>query len=549
MPSKDWNVSQWDGSYDWSQRGEEWSSSWGNSEAQWFGSIYSRIHRFLPAKRILEIAPGFGRWTKFLAAESQELVGVDLSGECVSHLNKRFQSSDLSFFQNDGQSLDFLNGQSPFDFVFSFDSLVHVEIDILTGYIQQVLPLLASGGAVFFHHSNWAATNIKEENKHFRAESVSAGSVRKAVERAGGRVLVQELINWGCQGLSDCLTLFCKAEDSKIEPRIISNSDWMEEARIIREKQSTYTNFSSDTHISSNTDLSSEGVDSFKKKLQKTLNQHKKTKKLVKSLYESVKTGIGKCKKRDDIPCYEDYTRELGVAAYVHPDDFIFQFLINHPNFPDMEAAVRYYFMDARKSANNLVEIFKELGIDLYESKSMLEFASGYGCLTRHLPVVIPQLRSTACDLHTEAVKFIQTRLKQDAILSHSDPDKFTAPEQYDIVFALSFFSHMPKSTWGKWVASLFSVLKPGGVLIFTTQGLASAQFFGHPDIPEDGFWFKAESEQKDLDTSEYGQTIVLKEFVEKEVMKRTGRPLAMHKEAFWWNHQDLYIIKKVPQD
>ena len=32
-------------------------------DSQWFGLIFPRIHAFLPTGTILEIAPGFGRWT------------------------------------------------------------------------------------------------------------------------------------------------------------------------------------------------------------------------------------------------------------------------------------------------------------------------------------------------------------------------------------------------------------------------------------------------------------------------------------------------------
>src|SRR4030095_8370524 len=49
-------------------RGEEWSSAWGGSEAQWLGAIFLRIRAFIPTDTILEIAPGFGRWTNFSEA-------------------------------------------------------------------------------------------------------------------------------------------------------------------------------------------------------------------------------------------------------------------------------------------------------------------------------------------------------------------------------------------------------------------------------------------------------------------------------------------------
>lgn len=61
-----WNKTTFNEVYNWEQQGEEWSSSWGSSFSQWVSTIYPRIACFFPAERILEIAPGFGRWTRFL---------------------------------------------------------------------------------------------------------------------------------------------------------------------------------------------------------------------------------------------------------------------------------------------------------------------------------------------------------------------------------------------------------------------------------------------------------------------------------------------------
>src|SRR6266567_7931064 len=52
--------------YDWRDAGEEWSESWGTSAAQWSGAILPRIQGCLPTGTILEIGPGFGRWTNYL---------------------------------------------------------------------------------------------------------------------------------------------------------------------------------------------------------------------------------------------------------------------------------------------------------------------------------------------------------------------------------------------------------------------------------------------------------------------------------------------------
>jgi hypothetical protein len=58
----------------------QWNIVWGGSEAQRFGSLYPRLHRRLPTRSILQIAPGYGRWAKFLIGVCRSYVGVGSVG-------------------------------------------------------------------------------------------------------------------------------------------------------------------------------------------------------------------------------------------------------------------------------------------------------------------------------------------------------------------------------------------------------------------------------------------------------------------------------------
>jgi 2-polyprenyl-3-methyl-5-hydroxy-6-metoxy-1,4-benzoquinol methylase len=237
MPDLKWNEITWDGSYDWSSRGEEWSQGWGSSEAQWFGAVYPRIHRLLPADNILEIATGFGRWTKFLIPHAKKFVGVDLSSECVEACRTSFiEAKHATFFQNDGLSLEIV--PSSLDFIFSFDSLVHVEDDVLAGYIGQIIEKLSPDGIAFIHHSNFATMLPGVENPHRRAESVSGIAVASVVAQHGGRVLLQEMVNWGCEQLIDCFTIFSRGAAKKFP--VIYNQGFMAEAANIKRAQAPY---------------------------------------------------------------------------------------------------------------------------------------------------------------------------------------------------------------------------------------------------------------------------------------------------------------------
>jgi len=234
------------------------------------------------------------------------------------------------------------------------------------------------------------------------------------------------------------------------------------------------------------------------------------------------------------------------VSPDVHPNDFIFHFLITNPTFPSQKDAVDYYFNDGANSVIKLSHLlYTDLGFKKEMPLTLLEFASGYGCLTRHMPRYLPNVTVISCDIHPEAVKFIDKTFSTRTLLSESVPEKLKFEEKYHVIFALSFFSHMPRSTWGRWMKALYSGLMENGYLIFTTQGKESVKYLGNPSIPEDGFWFLPQSEQKDLNADEYGQTIVTPDYVIGELYRMTGAPLVLYRSAFWWKHQDLYILTK----
>src|SRR4029077_4181187 len=104
--------------YGWKQAGEEWSQPGGSSAAQWGGAIFPRIRECLPAGTILEIAPGFGRWTHYLKDYCNELWAVDKSSECSEACQQRFgRVSHVRCYLNYGRLLTMIPVASV-DFVF-----------------------------------------------------------------------------------------------------------------------------------------------------------------------------------------------------------------------------------------------------------------------------------------------------------------------------------------------------------------------------------------------------------------------------------------------
>jgi len=241
MPTFEWNRSTWNGTYDWSQAGEEWSKNWGGSECQWYGSILPRIVRFLPAPRLLEIAPGFGRWTRFLLRNCEGFTGVDLSDRCIEFCRERFSGYPNALFHvNDGRSLSEVEDKS-IDFVFSFDSLVHAEADILEEYIRDIARILKPSGAGFVHHSNLGAYPPETPSPHMRSRSMTADKFAGYCEATGLVCVSQEIVNWGQSELIDCLSTFTPQGSRWARPCVrVENARFMLEAELLKARSELY---------------------------------------------------------------------------------------------------------------------------------------------------------------------------------------------------------------------------------------------------------------------------------------------------------------------
>jgi SAM-dependent methyltransferase len=214
VPSLDQNLAVWGQGYDWSQRGDEWSDQWGGVSYQWWTTLFPRIQGFVPAGRILEIAPGYGRWTHFLKDLCDELIIVDIAEAAIAHCRERFLGeTQISAFVNDGTSLRMARDES-IDLVFSFDSLVHAEADIMGGYLTELSRILARDGIAFLHHSNLGAYErgtYDPNNVHWRAPSVSAAMIEQVAESVGLSAISQETVAWGNETmLNDCFSVIAR---------------------------------------------------------------------------------------------------------------------------------------------------------------------------------------------------------------------------------------------------------------------------------------------------------------------------------------------------
>ena len=255
MPTVDANISMWERNWNWENRGEDWSARWGDASTQWFGSILPRLHAFLPAQTVLEIAPGFGRWTQFLLGLSDKMILVDIAEKCIEGCKKRFGNvPTISYFVNDGKSLEMVDDGSV-DLIFSFDSLVHAEEDVISAYVAQFRKKLKKDGVAFIHHSNLGAystyssiysriykipklptllSKLGVDNVaiQWRAASMTAEKMASLCEKNGLQCVSQELLTWETNYvLIDCISVITTKESIWARKNmLVKNRSFMKEA-------------------------------------------------------------------------------------------------------------------------------------------------------------------------------------------------------------------------------------------------------------------------------------------------------------------------------
>ena len=235
--------------YEWIAAGEEWSEPWGGSAAQWFGSILPRVQEALPAYTIVEIGSGFGRWSYYLRQHCQHLHLVDPDRQCVEACRQRFGSDPaVSYHRNENNSLAVIPERSV-DFIFSFDSLVHVRREAIEAYLSQFAAKLTPDGIAFIHHSNLGqfAASVPRRARalvsrkkavgadHQRDPEMTAQLFREVCEQHDLKCLCQELVNWRGRRLIDCFSTIARKESKwpgATQP--YRNPDFMLEARLIR---------------------------------------------------------------------------------------------------------------------------------------------------------------------------------------------------------------------------------------------------------------------------------------------------------------------------
>jgi len=175
-------------------------------DQQWSEFIYPLISD-CDFSVVVDLAAGHGRNTERLRHLAGKVFALDVIEEHVHFCETRFaEDSRVECLVCDGVSLTGIPDASV-SLVYSFDSMVHFDSDVVRAYLGDIARVLRPGGRGMCHHSNYTDRPIGDfrESPHWR-NFMSRELFAHYCHKEGLSIVRSELIDWGVPDL-DCITL------------------------------------------------------------------------------------------------------------------------------------------------------------------------------------------------------------------------------------------------------------------------------------------------------------------------------------------------------
>jgi hypothetical protein len=158
----------------------------------------------------------------------------------------------VTYHLNQSDSLASIEDGS-IDFIFSFDSLVHVRPQSIEAYLSQFAAKMKPEALGFIHYSTLGqfASSLAGRSRalmrkppasdHQRDPGMTADLFLGLCEQSGLKCISQELVNWRGRRLIDCFSMIARSQSTwpaATEP--LRNRDFMLEAKLMRRVAAHY---------------------------------------------------------------------------------------------------------------------------------------------------------------------------------------------------------------------------------------------------------------------------------------------------------------------
>jgi SAM-dependent methyltransferase len=161
-----------------------------------------------------------------------------------------------------------------------------------------------------------------------------------------------------------------------------------------------------------------------------------------------------------------------------------------------------------RQSAQNLVACLAAAGWSPAPGMRALDFGCGCGRTLAWLRDLMPGAELDGVDTDAEAIAWCSSNLPWARFAATAPAPPLPFPDAtFDMVYAISVFTHLDAAAQAAWLRELGRALKPGGVLLFTVHGEAAWGVLTEADRAEaarTGFVFKTSTKLRGIQPEWY---------------------------------------------
>ncbi len=125
-----------------------------------------------------------------------------------------------------------------------------------------------------------------------------------------------------------------------------------------------------------------------------------------------------------------------------------------------------------RRASQDIETCLGEAGFRMADFKSVLDFGCGCGRTLAWLMQQHPEKCWYGCDIHRESIEWCRRHLPTATVTNNEPLPPLTyGTAEFDLVFCISVFTHLPEERQSLWLAEMERILKPSGVLLITVYG------------------------------------------------------------------------------
>ena len=219
------------------------------------------------------------------------------------------------------------------------------------------------------------------------------------------------------------------------------------------------------------------------------------------------------------------------------PPSYLREFVLNN-------ADVHWFLEGGILAAKTIKESLSRFGTDVASLSSILDFGCGCGRVIRHLRA-LEKTQLHGCDFNRLLVRWCKRHLAfAHFIRNRSVPPLPYGNESFDLIYALSVFTHLTVDHQICWIAEFSRILKRNGLLLLTTHGSSYLQDlkpdersrFNSGQIVTRNKKWAATNLVATFHPNNSIENLLPREFAVREMVPEgaKGNP-----------HQDLYLIQK----